>query len=114
MFSFTRARAALVLCAAACATALAQQPPASLRALVADLTGPAIDRGIRDNDPPRPVRTSAAAGVNADAAYVRGSVIVKFRAGTSPAAQRAMLARVNGLATQGQSFADFDLVSIDA
>ena len=45
--------------------------------------------------------------------YVRGSVIVKFRAGTGAAAQRAMLAAVDGSTTRALSYTDFDLVAID-
>jgi serine protease len=115
----TRRRAAAVILAAACGTAmLAQQPTSSVRTLVADITAPAIDRGIRDNDPPRAERTSASPRISRDhsghATLLRGGVIVKFRAGTSAAARRTMLARVNGFATQSQPYADFDIVAIDA
>ncbi len=113
MIFSTRARAAALLLAGACgAAAAAQTPTSAFRALVSELTGPGIDRGIRDNDPPRPARTSATE--RQIEPFVRGSIIVKFRAGTSLAAQRAMLASVNGGATAAPTYADFDIVSIDA
>jgi serine protease len=88
------------------------------RAWLADLTAPAIDRGIRDLDAPRPPRHEGAiqvAGVGPDAEpFLRGSIIVKFRPGTTPDAQRAMLAQVDGSTTRPLSFANFDIVSIDA
>ena len=81
---------------------------------VADLTASAIDRGLRDNDPARPARTAAneVMPAGARAAYLRGSLIVKFRAGTSAAARAAMLTMVGGTAAPSQSYADFDLVAI--
>jgi serine protease len=85
----------------------------SYPALVSDIGAPAIDRGLRANDPPRDPRTEGARVVDGEP-YVRGSIIVKFRAGTGIAAQRTMLAQVNGSATRSLSYADFDLVAIDA
>jgi serine protease len=113
MIFSTRARAAALLLAGACgAAAAAQTPTSAFRVVVSELTGPGIDRGIRDNDPPRPARTSATE--RQIEPFVRGSIIVKFRAGTSLAARRAMLASVNGAATAAPTYADFDIVSIDA
>src|SRR5688572_27504373 len=104
MIFSTRARAAALLLAGAWgAAAAAQTPTSAFRALVSELTGPGIDRGIRDNDPPRPARTSATE--RQIEPFVRGSIIVKFRAGTSLAAQRAMLASVNGAATAAPTYA---------
>ena len=65
------------------------------RTFISDVTSPGIDNGVRDADAPRPPRpyptdlTSRSSGVP----YLRGSIIVKFRPGTGPAAQQAMLAR---------------------
>jgi serine protease len=70
---------------------------------------PAIDRGLRDNDPPRPPRTIA----EQDGDALAGSIIVKFRSGTSPAAQRAMLAHIDGSPTRALPYAAFDIVAID-
>ena len=108
-----RARAAALLLAGACGAAAAQAPEQASQVLVTELSAPGIDRGIRDNDPPRPVRTSVSGRIDRTEPFLRGSIIVKFRAGTTPAAQRAMLASVNGSATPALSYADFDIVSID-
>jgi serine protease len=113
MIFSTRARAAALLVAGAYGAAIAAQAPTpAFRALVSELSSPGIDRGIRDNDPPRDARTSARDGANEP--FVRGSIIVKFRPGTSLAAQRAMLASVNGAPTAAPTYADFDIVAIDA
>jgi serine protease len=109
-----RLAAAVVLAVALLSVVIAQDvAPSTWRTLVADLTAPAIDRGVRDNDAPRAARTSGTDLLARDEAFVRGSLIVKFRAGTAQPAQRAMLARVNGLATQALSYADFEIVTID-
>jgi serine protease len=110
----TRARAAALLLAGACVGAVAAQSPApSFQTIVSDIAAPAIDRGIRDNDPPRPVRTSASGRLDAEP-FVRGSIIVRFRAGTTAFARRSMLASVNGSATPAVDYADFEIVAIDA
>ena len=83
-------------------------------ALVSDVSAPAIDRGLRPNDPPRePRREMADARLAPGEPYVRGSIIVKFRAGTGVEAERAMLAAVDGSTTRALSYTDFDLVAID-
>src|SRR5690242_14538254 len=89
----------------------AQDRPAraGVRALISDLTAPGIDRGVRDNDPPRPPRTAAARREP----FVRGSVLVKFREGVSPFARTAMLSRVNAAAARALDHADFEIVTID-
>src|SRR5688572_13969492 len=84
------------------ATAAAQQgdPTAARRAIVSDLAAPGIDRGLR-NDDPRPARTADAVVErtgSGGAPYLRGSLIVKFRAGTTLEAQQAMLASIQGRA----------------
>lgn len=88
------------------------------RALLADITAPPIDRGIRDLDAPRPPRHEGATQIAGDGTggepFIRGSIIVKFRPGTPPDAQRAMLAQVDGSATRPLAYASFDIVSIDA
>ncbi len=78
------------------AVALAQEPGSALRfpLLVADITAPAIDRGLRDNDLPRDPRTASTERIARDESFERGSIIVKFRAGTTAAARRAMLTQV--------------------
>lgn len=99
-----------------CATAIAQdaRPTAAMRALLADISAPAIDRGLRDAAPLRAPRT-ATSGLLADrlARYQPGSLIVKFRSGTSSSARQLMLARVDGSQTPPLSYASFDIVAID-
>src|SRR5688572_15180909 len=99
-------------------TSLAAQhigPTVGRRAVVSSLAAPGIDRGFL-NDDARPLWSSqemVVRGGSGDAPYLRGSMIVKFRAGTTPAAQQAMLASVNGAATADLSYTDFDIVSLD-
>jgi len=85
--------------------------------LLSSTSLPAIDRGIREFDPPRPPGNRRTAqmtrGTSGTAPFLRGSIIVKFRAGTAPTAQRAMLARVNGSVARALSYSSFDIVSID-
>jgi serine protease len=101
-------------------TVAAQEGPGArlFPILLTNISSPAMDRGIREFDPPRPPgnrRTAQMArGTSGSAPFLRGSIIVKFRAGTAATAQRAMLARVNGSATRALSYASFDIVSIDA
>jgi serine protease len=101
-------------------TAVAQdaQPLPQFPVLLADITAPPIDRGIRDLDPPRPPSHEGAIRVAGDGTdgepFIRGSLIVKFRPGTTPDAQRAMLAQVDGAPTRTPPYASFDIVSIEA
>ncbi|MGE0444669.1 MAG: S8 family serine peptidase [Vicinamibacterales bacterium] len=67
------------------------------------LTG--IDRGLRERE--HPPRGSASGG-----RFLRDSVIVRFRDGTTPAARGAMLRRVDGLTTRALPDADFDIVTL--
>ena len=89
-----------------------------VRALIANITAPPIDRGIRDLDAPRPPRHEGALQIAGDGtdgeSFLRGSIIVKFRPGTTPDTQRALLAQVDGSTTRPLSYASFDIVSIDA
>jgi serine protease len=112
-------RVAGFACAAAIGigTALAQDATLlpRLPILLSDITAAAIDRGIRDLDPARAPRTEQATRpIAADGdRFMRGSIIVKFRPGTSPEAQRAMLSQVDGSLTTTLPYANFDIVSID-
>jgi serine protease len=108
-----------VLAGSLLASALvAQEPdaPAGGRTLVNDLTPPAIDRGIRDNDPPRPARHAGndlAGRVDGrDRPYRADSLIVKFRPGTTGAARSAILALVDGSAAPDPPHADFHIVAV--
>ena len=98
------------------ATLAAQDGLASRTRSIAGFAAAGIDRGLRDRDPARSVRSAAdpALGGRAGAAeYLNGSVIVKFRLGTSPAAQQAMLASVDGNGTPDLPYAAFDIVALD-
>jgi serine protease len=78
----------------------------------ADAAAQAIDRGIRDQGPPRGPRNDPALRDRAEP-FVRGSIIVKFRAGTSSLVRRVMVAQVDGSTVHTPQYADFDIVGID-
>jgi serine protease len=109
-----RVLACTVLLAAGAAATHHAQLASSGALLVSDISAPAIDRGLRNLDPPRDPRNDAPdISVDGDQSFVPGSIIVKFRPGTSPDAQRMLLAQVDGAASRPPSDADFDIVSID-
>jgi len=93
----------------------ATQAPAS-RWMVQEASLPPIDRGLRDQDPPRPARGSVDSSQGGRPAtreaYVRGSLIVKFKAGTSSGAMAAATRQVAGDTVDRSSWADFDIVDI--
>ena len=93
----------------------AQGRPPAARTRVADVGPPGIDTGVRDAEAARPERPYAFERVSraSDRPYLRGSIVVKFRAGTAAAARRAMLTRVGGSAMPSPTEADFDLAAID-
>ena len=94
------------------AASAAQNAFPSVRALISDFTPPGIDTGVRDVDPPRADTLAGAMGNPLP--YLRGSIIVKFKPGTAPAAQRAMLARAGASTTmEAPSYADFNIVTIE-
>jgi serine protease len=102
------------LAAGAVGTYHAQLTPAG-PLLMSDVSTPAIDRGLRDLDPPRNPRNEAPdITITGEQSFVPGSIIVKFRPGTSPDAQRMLLAQVDGSAGSPLSYANFDIVSIDS
>lgn len=78
----------------------------------------AIDRGLRGQDPPREARTvDPAAQARADRTgsalpFVRGSLIVKFKAGTQSSEVAAATSQVAGATTSRASWANFDIVDI--
>ena len=82
---------------------------------LSDAALPGIDTGIRANDQPRPPRPSARdlIGRSNGSPYLRGSIAVKFRPGTAPAAQRSMVDRIGATTMEAPSYADFQLVTID-
>lgn len=97
------------------ATLTAQDTP-HLRALVSLYTPPAIDRGLRENDPPRPVNTDATTRLDRSGdrklPYAPGGVIVKFRPGTSDAARQAIMGLIGGTRSPALSDSSFDVLAI--
>jgi serine protease len=96
---------------------LNQEP--SSKAMVQDMGLPAIDRGLRDQDPPREARTRESENrfrtANGEAQpYLRGSLIVKFKDGVSRGTGNAITALVAGTIIDRTSSADFDIVDIPA
>ncbi len=95
-----------------------QPSPAASRLLVQDTSLPAIDRGLRDQDPPRAARgRDEADRLQVDpggdgAPYVRGSVIVKFKPGTTVDAITAATRQVAGDTINRSSWADFDIIDL--
>jgi serine protease len=80
---------------------------------------PAIDRGLRDQDPPRAARTAQDADrirlSNGDTLpYVRGSIIVKFKDDATRNGIGAATAQVAGTLADRSSWADFDIMAIPA
>jgi serine protease len=96
------------------ASGAAAQRGITTRALISDLTGPAIDRGLRENDPPRPPRTAHTERIDRTRGkpYVSGSVIVKFRPGTSTIARSSALSTGGATAASSPTYADFEIVTI--
>src|SRR5262245_29034348 len=78
---------------------------------------PAIDRGLRDQDPPRAARTAQDAdrlrlGNGDTLPYLRGSIIVKFKEDATSSGISAATAQVAGAIADRSSWADFDIVAI--
>jgi serine protease len=102
------------------AATVAQEAPLPRRlpVLLARVTAPAIDRGIRDQDPPRPpwrdTTVLVAPHAGSGTPVIGGSIILKFRPGTTSEARRAILSKVGGTTMRALPYAAFDLVSIDA
>ena len=100
----------MVALAATClalATAAAQEAnlPSPFRTLESPYTLPAIDRGLRANDPPREPR-------RLDRQYATDSLIVKFRPGTTVPLRAALLALVDGTEAPDLPHANFEIVSL--
>jgi serine protease len=105
--------AAVIAIVLAFATLTAQDafPPSSRT--FAGLAAAGVDRGV-NTDEARPARSAGAlAAADGAAPYLSGSIIVKFRLGTSSAAQQAMLASIGGSGTPAASYANFDIVAVD-
>ena len=94
-----------------------RQAPAASRLMVQETSLPPIDRGLRDQDPPRAARGSSDShGAKAQgagrAAFIRGSVIVKFRDGTSSGAIASATRQVAGDTVDRTGWANFDIIDI--
>src|SRR6478736_415886 len=94
-----------------------QLAPSLSKAMIQSAGLEAIDRGLRDQDPPRPPRgKSSTAQIRPDRGdslpYVRGSIIVKFRDGVSRGTSSALSAQVSGVIADRSSWANFDIVTI--
>jgi serine protease len=117
--ALTRTGAAVVAAVALWSAIGHGQPPTppAAKAMLREAALPAIDRGLRDQEPPRAARTSRDAGRARTAAdealpYLRGSIIVKFKDGATPGGPAAAMAQVNGTIANRLSYADFDIVEI--
>ena len=94
---------------------LVSAPPS--KAMIQDTGLPAIDRGLRDQDPPRAARVGKDAGrMRASAGdtlpYVPGSIIVKFKDDATRGGISAATAQVSGTIGDRSSWADFDIVTV--
>jgi serine protease len=91
-------------------------PPVA-KAMIRETALPPIDRGLRDQDPPRAARTGADAdrirsSQGDTLPFVRGSIIVKFKDDASRGAIATATAQVAGTIADRSSWADFDIVDI--
>lgn len=82
---------------------------------------PGMDRGLRDNDPPMEPGGDAAQlvaaaerldGIRRISAYRPGSVIVKFRSGTTQTARDTVMNVVEGSDLERPSYANFEIMEI--
>lgn len=93
-------------------TVRGQDRPAASRAMVAELTAPAIDRGLGVRGIDFAAR-AAAAEREAGARCIPGSIIVKFRDGAAPGDAARTVAMLKGARSGRLAFADFEIVTID-
>ena len=97
-------------------TTAAQQPDRTggVKQLLSEINAPGIDRGLRDANRPRPAPTKSSRWMTGagGTTYLRDSLIVRFRPGTLPTAQRAMLAQVDATPGPTLTYADFDIVAL--
>ena len=87
------------------------QESTSRRTVVLDPAYSAIDRGVRDNDPPGAPRSATAPG-GRGGQYMPDSLIVKFRTDASPETRTAALSAVRGTVTTALPWADFNIISV--
>ena len=92
-------------------------PAPSAKTMIQQAGLPAIDRGLRDQDPPRAARTARDADRVRNSGgdtrpYVRGSIIVKFKDDATRSGISAATAHVAGALADRSSWSDFDIVAI--
>ena len=100
-------------------TVQAQEPltiTGAARAIVYEGGLPAMDRGLRDQDPPRAARSNREADrLHPDGApFMRGSIIVKFKDDAPRGGAAAATAQVSGEIVDRPAWANFDIVDIPA
>lgn len=114
-------------CAAVTLTVWGQEPnnaPSDpRRVIVREMGLPAIDRGLRAQDPVRepetesPLTRATVDGVDrvrTGEPYLRGSVIVKFKDGAGPSAVSSTMSAVSAGGVARPSWADFDVLTVPA
>jgi serine protease len=89
--------------------------PTPARRTASPASARGVDRGLRPGSTLRAARPAAGSYARGTARtrYVPGSLIVKFKTGTSAAARAALLAIVEGRATARLANAPFDVVALD-
>src|SRR6185503_9663127 len=89
--------------------------PTPTRRTASPASARGVDRGLRPGSTLRAARPAAGSYARGTARtrYVPGSLIVKFKTGTSAAARAALLAIVEGRATARLANAPFDVVALD-
>jgi hypothetical protein len=118
-----RRRCVALVAALGLFTAIAQGQSGSAggssRQIVHEVGLSPIDVGLRDREIPRDARTAADGHrthrdrAGASLPYLRGSVIVKFKAGTSSGAVSSATRQVSGVMAAGRAgWADFDIVDV--
>lgn len=104
----------LSLVALALGVVAAQDAAPGFRTFISDATPPGIDNGLRSAGAPRAPRPYPTDLPSRNGTpYLRGSIAVKFRPGTAPAAQRIMVNRVGASTMDTPPYADFNIVTID-
>lgn len=114
----TRGRAAALIGILVWLATVAAQDviPNAARRATSMAAGPlGIDRGLRPGSATRPVRKAieSLARARASMRYLPGSIIIKFRAGTSPAARAALIEMIDGRSAPPRPRAPFDVVDLD-
>jgi serine protease len=112
---FSKTAGVLAVVTLAIAAVAAQDAAPGFRTFISDIASPGIDNGVRVSDAPRPPRPYPTDLTNRTdgARYLRGSIIVKFRPGTAPAAQQVIIERGGASTMDAPSYADFNIVTID-